>query len=833
MNQFKPASSTEKSFFSEEPMFLYDYKSLQIIDVNSCALDKYGFTKNELLDKKITELGSRISVEADRKSGSDLIDPQSVWNHLKKDGSQFTVQLTTHLFSYEGKPVKLAIAHDIGDKLDQLKNNPYLFPRIETRSGNFPLAIIEWDGELRVREWSGKAKEIFGWGSAEVLNRNLFEIGIIPDSIKDATLENIRKLTGDKLSFFTTESEHLTKDGSTIYCLWHNSAVYDEFGQLMSVYSIVYDISANKEAESKLIESEQRFRVLTEASLVGVYMVQDMMFRYVNPRFCDILGYTEEELLNKKDPMDLIHKDDAKKLMQLREKWFNSEIDSFELDFRAIAKSGRIIEVRVFGSRILIINKAAVIGVVLDQTTQMEAISNFKESVESYRDLFDSIGDAIYIQDETGKFMEVNQGAVEMYGYDKGYFPGKNPADLSAPGKVDLEQTKELFEKALKGEPQRFEWWGKRKNGEIFPKEIRLTPGKYFGQDVVIAVARDVTEQFEQQTELRHNEILFRQLFQNAPIGIAMLDEHKDIHMINHGFEEIFGFKEEEIKGLAIDQVIVPDDKIQEASELSHSKTTFEVSSRRKTKDGSLIDVVIYGVPVLIDGKTKAIYGIYVDITDRKHAEEQVLASLKEKEVLLAEIHHRVKNNLAVITGLLELQSYNTVNDDARRALKDSQFRINSMALIHEKLYQSENLSQISFDVYINELAQFITKSQTPEGKKIGIEVDADPVYVVITQAIPCGLLLNELITNAMKHAFNGKDEGKIHIKFSKDNGTLRLLVEDTGVGLPDKFEEMKTKSLGMTLIRTLSKQLDAEMATQTSKGKGTKFEFTFDYEEA
>lgn len=165
----------------------------------------------------------------------------------------------------------------------------------------------------------------------------------------------------------------------------------------MSVYSIVYDISANKEAESRLKESEQRFRVLTEASLVGVYMVQNSKLRYVNPRFCDMLGYTEEELLDKKDPLDLIHQDDAHKLLQLREKWFNSEIDSFELDFRAISKTGSIIEVRVFGSRILIKNKEAVIGVVLDQTTQMEAISNFKESVESYRDLFDSIGDAIYI----------------------------------------------------------------------------------------------------------------------------------------------------------------------------------------------------------------------------------------------------------------------------------------------------------------------------------------------------------------------------------------------------------------------------------------------------
>ncbi len=594
--------------------------------------------------------------------------------------------------------------------------------------------------------------------------------------------------------------------------------------------TMIDDMTDKNRAENQLRESEKRFRVLAEASVVGIYMLQEMKFTYVNPRLCQMLGYREEELLQEKDPLDLVHPDDVDILVDLRERWQYTDMNSFELDFRAITRNKKVINVQVFGSRIEINEKSAVIGVVIDDTAHKNAITNFQLSLKSYKTLFDSIGDAIYIQDKNGSFLEVNDGVVELYGYDNSFFIGKYPEVLAAPGKVNLGEMEEYFELALQGEPQRFEWWGRRKNGEVFPKEVQLNPGSYFGDKVVIGIVRDISEQYSRQEKIKESEELFRQLFKNAPIGIAMLDEHKEVTMINKGFEEIFGYTEEEIVGLDLDKIIVPEGLEEEATALTKSTKTFKFNSRRTRKDGSFVDVLIYGVPVVVDGRTIAVYGIYVDITDRIEAENQVKQSLKEKEVLLSEIHHRVKNNLAVITGLLELQGYNTDSEVAKKVLKDSQLRINSMALIHEKLYQSENLSEIQFDVYIEELLQVISKSHLSNEKPIEIEIEAEPVPLTITQAIPCGLLLNEIVTNSLKHAFPDESEGIIRITFNKTGDKLKLSIGDNGIGLPENYREIKSKSLGMTLINTLAKQLEAEMFIDTREG--TRYDLIFDYEE-
>lgn len=593
---------------------------------------------------------------------------------------------------------------------------------------------------------------------------------------------------------------------------------------------MIEDMTDKNSAENQLRESEQRFRVLAEASVVGIYMLQEMKFKYVNPRFCQMLGYREEVLLQEIDPLDLVHPDDVEMLVDLRERWLHTDINSFELDFRAITRNKKVINVQVFGSRIEINEKSAVIGVVIDDTAHKNAIKNFQLSLESYKTLFDSIGDAIYIQDKNGSFLEVNDGVIELYGYDKSFFIGKYPEVLAAPGKVNLGEMEEYFELALQGEPQRFEWWGRRKNGEVFPKEVQLNPGTYFGEKVVIGIVRDISKEYYRQEKIKESEEMFRQLFKNAPIGIAMLDEHKEVTMINKGFEEIFGYTEQEIVGLDLDKIIVPEGLEEEAASLTRSTKTFKYSSRRTRKDGSFVDVLIYGVPVVVDGRTIAVYGIYVDITDRIEAENQIKQSLKEKEVLLSEIHHRVKNNLAVITGLLELQGYNTNSEEAKKVLKDSQLRINSMALIHEKLYQSENLSEIQFDVYIEELLQVISKSHLSNEAPIEIEIEAEPVPLTITQAIPCGLLLNEVVTNSLKHAFPGRSEGVIRITFNKTGDKLKLSIGDNGVGLPENYREIKSKSLGMTLINTLAKQLGAEMFIDTREG--TRYDLIFDYEE-
>lgn len=824
-------------FFTKECMLIYDFYTLDILEVNSACLDKYGYSEEEFLSKKITELGEKFRPENNRHNlsgnGTEDLSMPAIWKHYRKDGSSFYVQFTTHQINLNGKNVQLTVLHDITDKIPALSKSLHELPRIDTLKERLPLATLEWDPKANVRDWSPKAEKIFDRKIETVLGQTLYELSILPGSMKTFINDKINELAKSHYSYFTFDVQTVIDSDNVVHTSWHNSANYDQRGNLISIYSLVEDITDRKIAENKLKESEQRFRVLSEASTVGVYLIQDRKLRYVNPRFCEISGYSKEELLDQLDPLQLIHEDDLNKLQSLRDRFQNAEIDSFEVDAKGLSKDETLVHVKIYGSKIMLNDRHAIMGVVIDQTKQVEAQQNYKNSIKSYKTLFDSIGDAIYIHDQKGRFKEVNQAALEMFGYEKKDILGNGTMFISAPGKVDEVRANELIEKALKGEKQRFNWWGRRKNGEVFPMEVTLNPGIYFGANVVIAVVRDISSKYRKEKDLKQNEELFRQLFQNAPVGITMLDRHNEVQRVNKSFEEIFGYTEEEITGLDIDSIIVPDDQMEEARKLSNSTESFEVARQRKTKEGNLVDLLIYGVPVIVDGNTIAIYGIYVDITDRNRAEKKLKNSLKEKEVLLAEIHHRVKNNLAVITGMLELQTHNTKNEHAQQALKDSQMRINTMALIHEKLYQNETLSIINFANYITELVEVIERTHHSGDHPVNINLDLDPIEFTITQAIPCGLLLNEIFTNSYKHAFNQPFDGQATIQAALKLGEDRkvvLSIRDNGLGLPGEFGSLGKQSLGLTLIKTLSKQLGADMTVKSEEG--TSYHFSFELEQ-
>jgi len=820
-------STKAPSFFKEQPIFILDHETLDIIDANDNAVDRYGYSYKELCSMNVNDLGEKKKrtevIEGIKEDGS----ADKIWIHKSKDGEKFYVQFTSHTFNYQGKPVKFAVAHDVGEQIARKETQRIKFPQFVIHESNYPLAEIEWDGNFQVRNWSEKAEALFGWQEEEVVGEKGFFQKLIPEKELDAALNKIREAIKNQEIHYTTEGKVKTKNGNILTCKWYNSLIYDEHKELYSIHSLVTDITGQK-------QSENLFRALSEESLVGVYLIQDGIFKYVNPQFADIFGYKRKEIMYHKGPGDLTYPEDRDLVLDNLQQRIEGEVDYKEYDFRGITKQGNMIHVSVFGSAISYMGQPAIIGTLLDITENKETLRKYQASVESFQDLFDSISDAIYIQNEDGEIIEVNQGAVEMYGYKQKYFIGKKPEDLAAPGKVDFEKTQKHVERALNGSRQSFEWWGRRKNGEVFPLEIVANPGTYFGKNVVITIARDISERYEAEEQLRQNEEMFRQLFLNSPIPIAFLDKQQEIRDVNAAFSEVFGYQIGEIRGLNIDSLIVPDNKKEIAHRISEtifSGQTAFYTSKRKTKDGSLIDVLIYGVPVIVNNKTVAIYGIYVDITDRKQAEEQLKKSLKEKEVLLAEIHHRVKNNLAVITGLLELQAYNTSSSEATDVLQTSQMRINSIALIHEKLYQNENLSEISFDVYLEQLANVIMQSLGSARKEIEIEIDAEPIELTINQAIPCGLILNELITNAYKHAFPDRDKGEITISLARDDSQITLRVVDDGIGIPKDTDLDKPKSLGVKLIKTLSKQLTGE-ASFSNKNPGTEFELKFELED-
>ncbi|MEA5582557.1 PAS domain S-box protein [Nodularia harveyana UHCC-0300] len=223
----------------------------------------------------------------------------------------------------------------------------------------------------------------------------------------------------------------------------------------------------------------------------------------------------------------------------------------------------------------------------------------------------------------------------------------------------------------------------------------------------------------------------------------------------------------------------------------------------------------------------KVLVSIQQDITEQKQADEKIKTSLKEKEVLLQEIHHRVKNNLGIVSGLLQMQCRRIEDTQAKAILKDSQNRIASIALVHEKMYRSEELADIDFAEYIPDLTTHLFDSYNVSSNRIQLNIQVDHASLDIETAIPCGLIINELVSNALKYAFPDDNFGEIQVNFYQESpGKLTLIIRDNGIGLPAEFDHHKTKTLGLTLVHGLVKQLRGNL--KINFDQGTEFKITF-----
>lgn len=259
-----------------------------------------------------------------------------------------------------------------------------------------------------------------------------------------------------------------------------------------------------------------------------------------------------------------------------------------------------------------------------------------------------------------------------------------------------------------------------------------------------------------------------------------------------------------------------------------NAKDSFEFSLIHK--DGTAIPV-LFSQAKLTDnlGKWVGTVSVASNIAEQKFQEKEMRETLKEKEVMLAEIHHRVKNNLAVISGLLQLQAFSAENTDVQKALNDSQLRIHTMALIHEMLYQSQSLAYIKYDAYVSDLLETISDMYTSEDSNIRLDIAVDPILLSINKAIPCSLLINELIVNSFKHAFTKQKEGIISIEMKQENGQITLHVADNGNGF-SKEQFSQDDTLGATLIHTLCDQLEADFSIlDRPANSGSAFKVTFE----
>lgn len=368
--------------------------------------------------------------------------------------------------------------------------------------------------------------------------------------------------------------------------------------------------------------------------------------------------------------------------------------------------------------------------------------------------------------------------------------------------------------------------------GEMYSIAERTAQIESLNEGLEAHVASRTAELVAANRELRQSEERFRQIAENIRevFWITEPPDNKLIY-ISPAYEEVWGrtcSSLPEISQMWCDTIHLEDrGRVFATAEHVQAGGDCDLEYRIVRPDGEIRWVRDRAFPVSNDsGEVYRIAGIMDDVTESKQAIEQIKTSLHEKEVLLKEIHHRVKNNMQVITSLLSLQSKTIGDGKALAVFEDSQNRVKSMALIHETLYQSKDLSRIDFAEYLQKLVAHVSRSYRIRPNAVKINLHVNDVALSIDTAVPCGLIINELASNALKYAFPADTKGEVNITFARADDQYTLCVSDTGVGLPPDFDPEQSKSLGMKLVRMLTTQLSGEI--ECRNGVGTSFQITF-----
>jgi PAS domain S-box-containing protein len=451
------------------------------------------------------------------------------------------------------------------------------------------------------------------------------------------------------------------------------------------------------------------------------------------------------------------------------------------------------------------------------------------------RQVIDLNPNFVFAKDRDGRFTLVNRAIADAYHTSAENLLGKTDADFNlnqeqvvAFRNDDLEVLTTLTEKFIPEEVMT-DAGGQVRWLQTLKRPIVSQDGS---ANQVLGIATDITARKQAEKALRRSEERFRQIAESIRevFWITEPGDNKLLY-VSPAYEEVWGRPSKSLSEMScpwLDTVHEDDrERLIEARAAVQAGGQYDLEYRIVRPDGEIRWVRDRAFPIVNQsGEVYRVAGVADDVTERKQALEQITASLQEKEVLLKEIHHRVKNNMQVITSLLSLQSKTITDKHSLSVFQDSQNRVKSMALIHETLYQSKDLSRINFGEYLEKLVAHVSRSYRIRPEAVKINIDVDQVSLPIDIAVPCGLIINELAANSLKYAFPANMRGEIKITFGRSDALYVLHVSDTGVGLPADFDPEKGKSLGMKLVRMLTSQLSGEL--QFRNGKGTTFEIRF-----
>lgn len=660
------------------------------------------------------------------------------------------------------------------------------------------------------------------------------------------------------------EMEVLRLDKSTAICL-ENAYLEMSLDGRELVSGILIDITEKKQIEQDLKDSELRYKSLASVSGDSVAFIKEGMVIDCNEQFAQLFGYE-----NRADVigMNLSKFLDLKDIKRITNTINISDLNKIET--RTYTQHDQPIFLEVRGRQIVYKGSSTQVLVLNDVTARKKAEHMLEQSVLRFRNLLENSPNGVIILTD-GNIRYLNHAACML---------------------LAVEDEDELFDQAFINfvgkdykEELRLDMDHIRNGGEVDYKEIKLLSTENKELDAGIKSTLTVYENrpslqitltnLADRKQLYQEQVRVRLIEEINTVLKTEIEEHKKTQQklkqqqrealeqkaklesiinstenfmmwtmdskyrittmnTNFGVWVKSNYNETVVPGKDIIKILrshLDPDNYQgqlEAFSEAFSGKPQQVEIALKDKDGQTMWLQAFLNPVYMDDKLEQISCLMYDNTERRQIDRLVLDSLKEKEILLQEVHHRVKNNLQIISSILNLQSSYVSDQATLDILQESQQRIKSMSFIHETLYRTADFSKLEFTQYINTIITNLVRTYRTADTEVELKAELDDIFLSLDQSIPCGLIVNELVSNAMKYAWKGKKKGKLTATLKeKKSGLVCITIADDGVGLPKDFQYDKTDSLGIQLVYTLIEQLDAKLQVKSSN-KGTSFNIEF-----
>jgi PAS domain S-box-containing protein len=844
-------------------IFLLRRDAFTIVQVNRQFLEMLGFAPGEVEGMEIDRIWQDVCPVRERLStvqqGNPITDLEA--SFTGKDGVLRCVTLSAAMLDDD-----LIVCTTI-DITGRRRAEARVREREATLQALFEgagIGIGRCDLDGRFVESNPMLQEVLGYTREELAAMHFGEITHPDDAESDQTL--YRDLIGGRLDRYQVDKRNVRKDGAVIWVRKTVSLVRDAAGAPQFAIGMVEDVTERTRAEQALRESEDRYRTLFE-NVADAVFISDLDGRIleVNDATIKRLGYSRDGLRG----MSIRDIDVPEYAPQIRERLRGLTVAGHAIFESAhVRVDGSVLPVEVSSRIIRYQGNSAVLSVVRD----LSARKAVEEKIRIQRDFGLRLA-SVSSRDEAMALCL--KTAIQVLGVDSGmiYQRDEETGSYLLAGSMNLSEEYLRMVSHLPEECECARRFENRKpiygtSRDVSPSMLDVTRcegirsfallpifsrnyvvgGYFIASHTLEEVPQSVRDDLETmvaqmgnalhrilaEEELRESEERFRFLAENARDLIYRFEfvPERRFTYVSPAATVITGYSPEEYYAVP-DLVLTlmhPDDR-HLLTAVAEGRLSWDEPQvfRWVKKDGSVIWAELRNVPFYDDtGNLVAIEGIARDVTELKQYSEQLERSLREKEILLKEVHHRVKNNMQVISSLMSLQAYATGNDEIADALRESEMRVKSMAFVHETLYQSADFARIRAADYVRALVGELVASYALS-TDIDLQVDIEDLSLELDAAIPCGLIINELVSNALKHAFRGRKKGTLEVEMHRTpDSQIVLSVRDDGVGLPEDLEplEPRSESLGLELVIILSRQLDGTLACE--RKAGTLFEITF-----